>query len=187
MRKVAGRLAAVGIIFGFVHPRSAAAQDTPTASATAVKAAYLLNFTRYVEWPAAAFRNNRSPIVICVVGADPFGSVLDDIVRDRRVQGRAVQVRRLKAPQASADCHVAFIGSGDAALERAEATWRGRPVLLVGDGTAFAAGGGAIAFVAANETIRFEVNAGAAREHGLQISSRVLALATQVYGVKEGP
>ncbi len=148
---------------------------------TEVKAAYLLNFTRYVEWPAAAFARPDSPITICVVGRDPFGAVLDSIVENRRVQGREVRVQRAASPQAGLDCQVVYVGGG---VERARAlaAWRGRPVLLVGDEDSFAADGGTIAFVLVEETVRFEVNVAAARADGLQISSRVLTLATRVYG-----
>lgn len=159
----------------------AAAQGATTASANEVKAAYLLNFTRYVEWPPAVFATADSPIVICVVGADPFGAALDEVVRDRHVEGRPIKVRRLPAPAAGAACHVAFLAGGEEALARARGAWGARPVLLVGDESGFAGRGGTIGFVVADETIRFEINAEAARRAGLRISSRVLTLATHVY------
>jgi YfiR/HmsC-like len=167
--------------------RPALAQDGPTAAASEVKAAYLLNFTRYVEWPTRAFASPTSPIVICVVGPDPFGPALDDVVRTRWGEGTPVEGWRLGPPAPAAGCHVAFLAGGEAALARARESWRGRPTLLVGDGSGFAAKGGMIGFVEADETIRFEINAGAARGNGLQISSRVMTLATRVYGAGEGP
>jgi hypothetical protein len=166
---------------------SAAAQGTPTATANDVKAAYLLNFTRYVEWPPDAFAARESPIVICVVGKDPFGRALDEIVRDRRVNGRRIEVRRLVTPVARDACHVAFLAAGEAALAHAREAWPSQPVLLVGDDPGFAADGGTIGFVPAEETIRFEINADAARRTGLRISSRVMTLATHIYGTGEGP
>ncbi len=166
---------------------TAAAQDAPTATENEVKAAYLLNFTRYVEWPAGAFTGADSPIVICVVGSDPFGAALDEVVHDRHVARRPIEVRRLTAPTADAGCHVAFLAGGEAELARAARAWRSRPVLMVGDVPGFAAKGGTIGFVPADETIRFEINADAARRTGLRISSRVMTLATRVYGAGERP
>lgn len=188
-RRRAAGLALGGILAAGLVVGRLSAQDTParTASASAVKAAYLLNFTRYVDWPRAAFPDSSSAIVVCVVGADPFGPVLDDVVRNRQVQGRPIEVRRLPSPQPTDSCHVAFLSGGPPALRRAREVWRERPVLLVGDGPTFAAKGGTIGFVEADRTIRFQINADAARAHGIQISSRVMALATQVYGAREGP
>lgn len=167
--------------------RRAWAQGGPAAPEREVKAAYLLNFTRYVEWPPSAFQQPDSPITICVVGADPFGSVLDQTVDHRRVQGRTVRVQRIKAADTKSECHVVFLASAGRDLSRALKVWRGRPVLLVGNGSGFVARGGTIAFVLADETVRFEINAEAARASGLQISSRVMALATRVHDATREP
>jgi hypothetical protein len=101
------------------------------------------------------------------------------------VQGREVVVRRIAGAPPAADCQVAYLGRG-ADRRRVLPAWRGRPVLVVGDGDGFAADGGTVGFVIVDGTVRFEVNLAAARADGLQISSRVLALATRVYG-EEGP
>ena len=154
----------------------ALAQATPAALEYEVKAAYLLNFTRYVEWPSAAFTGPDAPMTICVVGRDPFGGMLDRMVEGRSVQGHDLQVKRVAAIGGATGCHVAYLRYADLA------TLRGRPVLTIGDDEGFAGKGGVIGFVPVEETVRFEINLNAARAHGLQISSRMLALAPRVYG-----
>lgn len=83
-----------------------------------VKAGYLYNFTKYTEWPASAFTNSTAPIVIGVLGDDPFGTVLDQTVTNRTSQERKVVIRRARDVKALLDCQVVFIshsGEGPAA------------------------------------------------------------------------
>jgi YfiR/HmsC-like len=152
-----------------------------------VKAAYLLNFTRYVEWPARAFDSPEEPITICVLGEDPFGSVLDETLVGRSSQGRQARVQRIRTVAESEDCHLVFIS---------RETWRDQPDLprrlravgrlTVGETDEFAHQGGVIAFVIQNEAVRFVVNAEARDLAGLRISSRMLSLAAAVYGQRSG-
>src|SRR5205814_1963606 len=95
----------------------------------AVKAAYLAKFPFYVDWPPAVFPAPGSPLNLCVVGEDPFGSVLDEAVAGQQVQGHAVTIRRLKGSARDANCHIAYLGT-DARLEN----WRNGTVLVVTDG-----------------------------------------------------
>ena len=158
----------------------AAAAQAPR-SEYEVKAAYLLNFARYAEWPSAARADSSADLVICVLGRDPFGAVLDRTVAGRRVLGRPVRVMRPGSRAEASLCQLAFIG-GDprAEIEPWLAELRGRPVLTVGDGPGFADAGGTIAFVPVEQTVRFEVNRGALERSRVRLSSRVLALATRV-------
>lgn len=152
-----------------------------------VKAAYLLNFTRYVEWPARAFDRPGDPVTICVLGQDPFGSVLDATLLGRTAQGRPASVRRISTVGESEGCHLVFIS---------RETWRTQPdlprklrsfgMLTVGESDEFAQRGGVIAFVIQNEAVRFVVNAEARDRAGLRISSRMLSLAAAVYGQRSG-
>jgi YfiR/HmsC-like len=151
-----------------------------------VKAAYLLNFTRYVEWPSQAFTDPKAPVTICVLGRDPFGSVLDATVVGRTTQGRSVSVRRIRSTSEVSGCHLVFIS---------RETWRSQRdlprtlhtlgLLTVGESGEFAQQGGVIGFIIQNETVRFVVNAEARDRAGLRISSRMLSLAAAVYG--QGP
>ena len=148
-----------------------------------VKAAYLLNFTRYVDWPTGAFEAPGVPMTICVLGRDPFGSVLDATVRGKVTQGRPLSVRRIQTARGASACHLVFVS---------QETWRNRGELLdslrtkglltVGESDQFAQQGGVIGFVIQDETVRFVVNADARDQAGLRISSRMLSLAAAVYG-----
>jgi hypothetical protein len=164
----------------------AVAQATPEALEYRVKAAYLLNFTRYVEWPPSAFTGPDATLNVCVVGRDPFGEVLDQTIGGRRVAGRSLRVLRPDRP-ASDLCHVAFVGDAPAAVREAWlAALRTEATLTVGETRSFAQDGGMIAFVIQDETVRFEINVGAVRSGGLRMSSRVLTLATRLYREREG-
>ena len=145
-----------------------------------VKAAYLLNFTRYVEWPTPPASNSR--LSICVMGTDPFGRILDATVAGRTVQGRPLEVRRVQSAPEARGCEVVFIS---------REKWRRDPEglkaladagsLTVGESEQFARSGGVIGFVIRDETVRFVINAAARDRAGLRISSRMLSLAAAIY------
>lgn len=147
-----------------------------------VKAAYLLNFTRYVDWPAQALEGPDAPITLCVVGGPSFVDVVRRTVADRRSRGRAVRVVVPDTPAQADGCQVAYLAGEGALLDSWVRALRGRPTLTVGDGPEFIGRGGMIAFVIVNDAVRFEIDQDAAHRAGLQISSRVLALATRLYG-----
>ena len=144
----------------------------------AVKAAYLYKFAPFVEWPPRAFTGVSSPFVICVIGQDPFGAVLDEAVRGQRVDGRTIQVRRIASAD-PAGCQILFIGRASpqvtAQVLRAVA---GQALLTVsderGDTPAM------IQFVVRDGRVRFRIDAAAAEANGLPISSKLLGLALSV-------
>jgi len=140
-----------------------------------VKAVFLFNFSQFVDWPAAAFGDNRSPLVIGVLGTDPFGAMLDDIVRGETVNGRSLEVRRYQSLEQLGACHILFIDrSQQARLEAILAALKGRSVLTVGDFEGFAQRGGVIRFVTVGNRIRLRVNLAAAQAANLTISSKLL-------------
>lgn len=152
-----------------------------------VKAAYLLNFTRYVEWPREAFKAPGAPVTLCVLGRDPFGSILDATVLGKTSGGRPLSVRRIRKDAEASGCHLVFIS---------RETWRNQRelsrklsstgLLTVGESDEFAQEGGVIGFVIQNETVRFVINAEAGDRAGLRISSRMLSLAAAVYDQSPG-
>ena len=148
-----------------------------------VKAAYLLNFTRYVEWPPSALGAPSAPVSICILGRDPFGAILDATVRGRTTQGRPVAVRRIRSEVEATGCHVVYV-SREAWRDRRDLprAISGQGVLTVGESDEFAREGGVIGFVIQEETVRFVVNAEARDRAALKISSRMLSLAAAVYG-----
>lgn len=138
-----------------------------------VKAAYLANFVRFVEWPQ---RTDPGPVSICVAGPNPFGAVLDETVMGTQVNGRPVVARVLAAPDDG--CHVLFIPQGaPGTAGYLRAAQMGAATLTVGETADFITRGGMINFVREGVNIRFVINAGAAERAGVRISSRLLRLA----------
>jgi hypothetical protein len=135
-----------------------------------VKAAFLFNFLKFVEWPEAA---TDAPWVIGVLGRDPFGTVLDETVRGKMVNGRKVELRRYDKLADVKDCNILFIGRGD--YERT-----GIPaqpgMLTVGEAPGFLKAGGAINFYLDDNRVRFEIRPTAASAAGLHVSSQLLKL-----------
>jgi hypothetical protein len=140
-----------------------------------VKAAFLFNFSQFVDWPAAAFAADNSPLVIGVLGDDPFGAMLDEIVRGEMVNGRPLAVRRYKSVDEVDACHILFIGRTQSQqLDTVVAALRDRNVLTVGDFDGFTSHGGMIRFVTVGNRIRLRVNLTAAQQAKLLISSKLL-------------
>ena len=138
-----------------------------------VKAAYLLNFTRFVDWPQGAF-GQGSPFTICVAGRNPFGPALEATLEGETAAGRGLTSRVVR--DAAADCHTLFVPRGVAAAPYLRSV-RAAPVLTVGETEEFLMQGGMIRFVMDNGRIRFEINQDAATRAQLRISSRLLQLA----------
>ena len=151
------------------------AQAPPAPTEYQVKAVFLFNFSQFVDWPPASFADSRSPIVIGVLGRDPFGAALDEIVRGETVNGRPLVVRRYESIVQVADCHILFVErSQDRNLNLILAALKGRSVLTVGDSDGFTGHGGIIRFVTVGNKIRLQVNLAAAQEAKLTISSKLL-------------
>jgi hypothetical protein len=152
-----------------------------------IKAVFLFNFAQFVEWPADAFEDARSPLVIGVLGRDPFGSHLDEVVAGETINGRPLKIQRYRHAEEIKVCHVLFISdSGDARLEQIFAQLAGRSILTVGDGESFAQRGGVIRFVMEKNKIRFRINLTAAKAGNLIISSKVLRSADVFTSPKAG-
>jgi hypothetical protein len=140
-----------------------------------VKAVFLFNFTQFVDWPESAFPDNTSPLIIGVLGTDPFGSVLEDAVAGEQVNGRPLTVRRYSSVEEVDNCHVLFINlSAKERLPQVLQKMRERSVLTVSDSTEFARSGGVIEFVTVGKKIRLQINLDAAKLANLTISSKLL-------------
>jgi hypothetical protein len=171
-RLLAGLLAASTLLGG----QPALAQP----SETAVKAAFLPRFARYVTWPPAARPAPGQPVQLCVIGVDPFGPTLDQAAAGQAVDGHAILVRRLASLRGAAGCHVAFVqGANRQATGQLLAGLNRLPVLTVTDAR-FGAQRGVIHFSIVSERVRFFIDDAEAAERGLSISSRLLALAVAV-------
>jgi hypothetical protein len=171
------RLWAVVLVALTLHATGVAAQR-PTASEYEVKAAYLLNFIRFVHWPGRA---SSGPIELCVLGADPFGRTLDSSLADQPQGETVVIIKRLSSVEQARACHVLFVSaSEEGRLPRIMAALGSADVLTVSDMSGFAGRGGMIQFVADRGRIRFEVNLPAAERAGLMMSSELLRVARNV-------
>jgi hypothetical protein len=153
--------------------------DHSEASEYQVKAAFLMNFTKFVEWPAGAFRDASQPITICVYGDDPFGAALDQVVEGESVSGRRLAVDRLRRPPAPKTCQVLFISRSERDAPAIVAA-AGPGVLTVSDQDNFLHDGGVIAFVLQARHVRFDISLRAAAKASLVISSRLLNVARAV-------
>jgi hypothetical protein len=143
-----------------------------------VKAAFLYNFAKFVEWPAQSFKTANDPIVICVLGKDPFGNVLDEPMKGTEADGRQIVVRRTSDVRQASACNILFISSSERKrLTSVLAAARACGILTVSDMEDFAAQGGVINLKLENGRVRFEINPDAAERSGLRISSKLLSLA----------
>ncbi|MEO8053738.1 MAG: YfiR family protein [Acidobacteriota bacterium] len=158
-----------------------AAPEEPTE--WEVKAAFLFNFTRFVEWPEDPAIPPDAPFVVGILGPDPFGRVLDATFAGRTVGTHPVVVRRLERPEQASKVQILFLaGPLDRdSLQGLRATY-GKPVLTVGDANGAAPRFLILAFRIQDSRVRFEVNLGPARAAGLKISSQLLKLALAVEG-----
>jgi YfiR/HmsC-like len=185
---IAPLLAVLVLGGGFQAPTdtpSAPATPAPSATEYEVKAAFLYNFTRFVEWPPEALRDGDEPFVIAILGRDPFGSVLDETVAGKTVAGHRIEVRRATRADDVRDAQMVFVCASERATAAAILKALGRPgVLIVGDTEGFAFRGGAINFTLQARKVRFEINPGSAEQAGLKMSSQLLKLATLVGGPK---
>jgi hypothetical protein len=162
------------------------AAGAPPATEYQVKAAYLFNFGQFVEWPAGALGSSTAPFVIGIVGDDPFGSMLDDVVRGESIGGHPLEVRRFREGDDVAACNILFIGRDDAArIGRTLQAVRGRSVLTVTDATGDESRGAIIVLKTENKRVRMRIDVAAARANNLVISSKLLRPA-EVVGSEAG-
>lgn len=153
------------------------AQEAPL-SEYRLKAAFLFNFAKFVEWPPEAFAAPKSPIIIGVLGDNPFGTDLEETVRNKLIGERPVVVKVFQATDVATNCHILFISNSEKKrLPEILATLRGNSVLTVGETDDFIEAGGMINFVPEGNKIRFQINDETARRAKLQISSKLMSLA----------
>lgn len=149
-----------------------------------VKAAYLFKFAGFVEWPEGSFARPDSPVVIGVAGSEPLADQLEQTVARHTVNGRPLQVKRLRRGDSLAGVHMLFVSGQDKALAQDMlAAARGQPVLTVTDADETAGLGSMINFVIADERLRFEVSLRHAAAARLKISARMLSAAYRVQQV----
>lgn len=172
------RLFCAPAVLGLLLSNASAAATNPSVEYQ-VEAAFLLNFVRFIEWPSTAFADSDSPIAICVLGDDPFGSSLDQTAEGQTVNGRTVVVHRIVAIPPPRSCQVVFVRLPEQEVPRILAGL-GPGVLTVSEGESFIPDGGMIDFVVENRRVRFDINLSAAGKAGLKMSARLLTVARSV-------
>lgn len=185
MALLTARAAVAALLLGAAGAR--AQPDPPRAPATPteyeVKAAFLYNFARFVEWPPDAFHDAGEPFVIAILGQDPFGPVIDETVAGKKVAGRPIQVRRASRVDEARDAQIVFVAASERPNTATILKALERPGLLtVGDTDGFAERGGAINFTLQERKVRFQINPAIAAHARLKMSSQLLKLATLVAG-----
>ena len=171
-----GLLCALGAaMLGGIAPPVARADEAPEYQ---VKAAFLYNFAKFVDWPSAAFSGENSPLIIGVLGDDPFGDALDKTVEGKTVNDRKIVVRRYKQADDAKSCHILYVSRSekkqvDKDLDRLDKT----NTLTVGDMDQFLQRGGMVNFIIEDKKVRLEINPDAAERANLKVSSKLLQVA----------
>ncbi|HWO29072.1 MAG TPA: YfiR family protein [Candidatus Acidoferrum sp.] len=181
LRRLTILIVALSVSLSWAPGALAQDRDSSDSSEYLIKAGFIFNFAKFVDWPPTTFAQPDSPIVIGILGTDPFGAIIDQIVQDKKIGGRGFVVKRLKwgtDPKDLRDCKILFVGASERLhIDELVQIVRGLPILTVGETPGFAEHGGVIRFVLEDNRVRFEVNVEAARQAGLTISSRLLTLA----------
>jgi hypothetical protein len=167
-------------VLGLVAPAEAQA---PAVGEYEVKAAFLYSFAKFIEWPPEAAPENQDVFVISILGEDPFGAALDQLLRDRTVGQRKVVVRRVPGGQEVGPSQIVFISDSESSrLPVLLKRFQGAPVLTVGEAEGFAERGGVVRLRTEKKRVRLEINVAAAERAHLKISSELLKLARIVGG-----
>lgn len=146
-----------------------------------VKAAYLYNFAKFVEWPEESFADASAPIHLCVLNDPSIGSELSRIVKDKHITGRSVVVVPIQNGEQGRSCQILFINSAQSSqVEHIIKVLQGASVLTVGETTGFVEQGGIVNFVIQNDQVHFQVNHRAATQSRLRMSARLLSVAKLV-------
>jgi uncharacterized protein DUF4154 len=157
------------------------AADPLTLSEYQIKAGFLFNFTRFVEWPESAFATPASPILICVAGETPLTDLLTDVIVGKIVDGRAVAIRRVNPSDDLHRCNLLFISaSGERRAAEILASVKKANTLTVGETPGFAQGGGMINFAVQDNKVKLEMNLDAATRAGLKVNSKLIGVSRLV-------
>jgi len=170
----------LGLLVSAFAPGVARAQASSSLEYR-VKAVFLLNFAKFIEWPAEAFKDDASPITIGVLGDDPFGPLLEDTVKGESIKGRRLVIKRVSRVDETDGCHVIFVSASEKNLmQEIIHKLDGSHVLTVGETANFLDLGGVIRFTMIEGKVHFEIDEAAAARGQLKVSSKLLKLATTV-------
>ena len=151
------------------------------AAENALKAAFLYNFTKFIDWPASAFPGSTAPFQVCVLADDAFRRAVETTLHGEQNRGRPFSVSVPQSTENVRTCHVVYFGAeeGERWAARLPAL-RQAPVLTVGEGPRFLDRGGLIAFLLVSDRVRFDIRKQGAEQAGLNVSAKLLRVARQV-------
>ncbi len=150
-----------------------------------VKAAFLFNFTKFVEWPDASFSDPQAPILLGIIGDDPFGGSLTSIIAGQKVDGRTIVIQRHRYGDDLRHCHILFVSASERShVAQILASVQTAGVMTVSDIDGFAEAGGLMQFVLEENRVRFVVNLDVAKQSKLRVSAKLLALARVVHSAQ---
>lgn len=153
-----------------------------------IKAVFLYNFAQFAQWPDSAFSAEKSPIIIGIVGSDPFGPALAETVHDESIQGHPLVIEHYARPADIKTCHMLFVSQPEIRhCDEILKAVKGKPVLTVADSDATAAAGVIIRFAVENNKVHFRVNSDAARVANISLSSKLLRVAEATPGAGGPP
>lgn len=176
---VSGWVLVALLLPGFLFPAALAGSVPQEAD---IKAAFLLNFIKFVEWPGPAFHSEGDPYLLFVVGDDPAVQAIEGL-DNKMVAGRRLVVRKVSDLSSLKSCHVLFVGkSQNQNVVQILGVVKERPVLTVADFDGFARKGGTIGFIREHDRIRFEINEESATKAGLKVNAKLLYLGKIVQG-----
>jgi len=178
LRRLKRRLAPIALLLLSAHEyRCAAYAQTGGLSEDQIKAGFLLNFLRFVQWPDASYVTRSAPISVCIVGHNSMSAVLSEAVSGKEVDGHAIRVKLTKASDDLRTCHLVFVGSAD---ERHTSqildSLKGNSILTVGEYSSFAKSGGMLNFYTEENKVKLEMNLDAATRANLRISAKLIAV-----------
>lgn len=169
----------------FLGGLDVSAQSAPSKEYQ-IKALFLFNFAQFVDWPPTAFADSNTPLVIGILGENPFGTYLDETVGNEKVNNRPLEVQRYRQVAEIKACHVLFISRSETNhLAQILADLKDRSILIVGDVDDFVQRGGMIRLATAQNKIRLIINVEAAKAARLTLSSRLLRSAELVASPKD--
>jgi hypothetical protein len=165
------------LLWGWMFGPGATRGEIQESREYAVKAAFLYNFAKFVDWPPESFKIEASPLVLGILGVDPFGAVLETL-KGKTVKGHKLVIRKLPRLENFEDCQILFIsGSEKDSVRPILAAVKSHPILTVSDIDRFAQQGGMIGLVAVDNNINFEINLDTVQRSKLKVSSQLLKLA----------
>jgi len=182
-QRLIGKAASLLLIVALMGGLAGTRAQAQGSSEYSVKAAFIYNFAKFVEWPSEAFGDGSAPLIVGVLGQDPFGSALDQAIAGKTVNGRPLLIQRLTWGQDLRACHILFISQSERKrLAQILGSLQGTNILTISEMVPSNQQSGIINFVIDQNKVRFEINPTAAEQARLKISSRLLTLAKVVRG-----